>query len=107
MCREWAQSFDAFWRDMAEGYADNLEIDRRDNERGYEPGNCRWVLPIVNVLNRRNTRLIVVAGVAVPVVVAAAARGVPANTVWWRWNHGVRGDELFATPKYGNRLKKT
>lgn len=38
------------------GVADpSMELDRIDNSGHYEPGNLRWVHPVVNMNNRRNT----------------------------------------------------
>ena len=55
VCDEWLV-FENF-RDWAlsHGYSDDLEIDRRDNDKGYCPDNCRWVSRRENVNNRRNT----------------------------------------------------
>ena len=42
VCPEW-QNFTPFrdWA-MAHGYADDLAIDRINNDGNYEPNNCRW-----------------------------------------------------------------
>lgn len=54
MCKEWAESFEAF-ADWAKknGYKDNLTIERLDFNKGYSPQNCKW---ITKSEQRRNTR---------------------------------------------------
>lgn len=42
ICPEWFDSYEAFFRDMGP-CPDKYELDRIDNTKGYEPGNCRWV----------------------------------------------------------------
>lgn len=42
MCDRWKDSFVAFFEDMGECPPD-FTIEREDNDKGYEPGNCRWV----------------------------------------------------------------
>jgi len=52
VCEEWKNDFPAFhdWA-MKNGYADNLEIDRIDYDKNYEPDNCRWVTDLVQARN--------------------------------------------------------
>lgn len=41
---------------MANGYRDDLTIDRKDNDGPYAPWNCRWVTQEVQNNNKRNNR---------------------------------------------------
>ena len=54
ICDEWMNSFQAFydWA-MANGYRDDLSIDRIDVNGNYEPSNCRWITIIEQQKNKR------------------------------------------------------
>lgn len=58
VCDEWRGSYEAF-RDWAagSGYADGLELDRVDNDRGYSPDNCRWATRSDQMRNTRKSRI--------------------------------------------------
>lgn len=55
VCERW-QSFENFLADMGER-APGLSIERVDNDRGYEPGNCRWATRREQQANSRNAKL--------------------------------------------------
>ena len=41
---------------MNNGYADNLTLDRIDNDKGYSPDNCRWTTMTEQVRHRSCAR---------------------------------------------------
>lgn len=59
VCTEWLSDFIAFrsWA-IANGYADNLSLDRVDNDKGYSPDNCRWVPIALQQSNKSNTTIV-------------------------------------------------
>src|SRR3990167_7073362 len=42
VCERWLEGFENFLADMGIRPSPNLTLERRDNDRGYEPGNCLW-----------------------------------------------------------------
>lgn len=69
MCQAWAADFAAFrdWA-LANGYAEGLEIDRRDNNGNYEPSNCRFVTKSVNCRNKRSNHALTAFGETKPLI---------------------------------------
>lgn len=44
MCQEWLDDFLTFYNwSMANGYKADLTIDRKENDKGYSPENCRYI----------------------------------------------------------------
>ena len=63
ICDDWLD-FDEFYQwSVNNGYEENKQIDRRDNDLGYNPNNCRFVDSIINRLNKRISGVVKYRGV--------------------------------------------
>ena len=89
MCDEWRNSFEAFYEwAMANGYADNLTIDRIDNNGNYEPSNCRWATSQTQANNRRNNHLITYNNETHTIAEWARITGLSARKIYDRYVRG-------------------
>jgi len=96
VCPEW-QTFEPFceWA-IANGYRDDLSIDRIGNEEGYSPSNCRWVTDKEQGQNKRNNRMISFRGEKITVAECARRTGIRENTLRWRIGKGMSDDQVIS-----------
>lgn len=97
VCREWIESFDQFRRDMGDRPA-GLTLERVDNSKGYEPGNCVWATRSEQSRNRRSTRILEANGEKRPMAEWSAITGLSIGTIWNRINLGWSDQAAISTP---------
>lgn len=56
VCERWSH-FEAFLADMGQRPSARHTVERVNNDRGYEPGNCIWATRKTQRRNQRNTHL--------------------------------------------------
>lgn len=103
MCDEWKTDFQAFYIwSMSHGYADNLCIDRVDNDGNYEPSNCRWVTVKEQNQNKHNVILISYDGITHTATDWCKKLGLGKDTVRQRYHKGWTAEECL----FGKKVMK-
>lgn len=108
VCQEWRHSFEAFrdWA-LANGYQDNLTIERKNTDGNYCPENCRWATMKEQQNNRRNNRVITYNGKTQTLAMWADETGIRAETIRWRIKAGWPESDLFMPVNLNNaRIRK-
>lgn len=99
MCQEWEYSFEAFYSwALANGYAENLSIDRIDVNGNYSPDNCRWLDQLGQANNQRKNRMLTVEGETHTISEWARIKGISPDTIWARLKYGWAEKETVVTP---------
>ena len=89
VCDEWRKSFEKFrdWS-IANGYREDLTIDRIDFNGNYEPSNCRWITEREQHYNTRKTRRFEYKGKMMNLMELEKVAGIPVETIRDRVRHG-------------------
>jgi hypothetical protein len=84
VCDRWKKSFLVFLEDVGKRPNPRMSLDRENNSGNYEPGNVRWVLPILQAANRRTNHLLTVGVTTMSVSEWSRLKGIRRSTIFGR-----------------------
>lgn len=88
--KEWDEDFQKFYDwSIANGYSDELTIDRMNNNGNYEPSNCRWATQEIQQNNRRNNIRINIYGENLTIKEISEKYNISKKILVARYNHGI------------------
>jgi hypothetical protein len=88
VCDRWRFSVKDFVADMGPRPSKDHSIDRLDNNRGYEPGNCVWETRSKQSRNSRSNVWLTARGKTMVISDWSKETGVPHDTLAYRIRHG-------------------
>ena len=101
ICEEWLgeNGFLNFYNwAMENGYSNELTIDRINNDKNYEPSNCRWVTRLVQNNNSRHANFIEFNGEKHSISEWARIKGMSRNTMVKRIKLGWDIEKVLNSP---------
>lgn len=100
VCDEWEDGFIAFYNwSMANGYTEELTIDRINNDGNYTPDNCRWTDKVTQANNTRGNRQIEYKGETHTIAEWGRITGIKAYNIDNRLNkYGWSVEQALSTP---------
>lgn len=108
LCDEW-HDFEVFkeWA-LNNGYSDDLTIERKDNDKGYCPDNCKWATMTEQANNKRNNIKITVNNETMTINQWAKALGVEKSAIRFRLKNGLSDYDAITKPfQYNINGKRT
>lgn len=97
VCERWHQ-FVNFMEDMGPRFDPSLELDRIDNDKGYDPDNCRWVSHQQQQRNKTTSHVVEYQGRSMTVQEWGEELGIKPNTLVYRLRRGWPVERALTTP---------
>ena len=98
VCDEWKQSFEHFkdWA-FANGYSDDLTLDRIDGMKDYCPTNCRWVDRKTQSRNLSSNVVLTIYGISKTITEWSETCGIDRHTIRKRLDRGWDAEKALIT----------
>ena len=94
-CKEWKNDFVKFYNwSMANGYKDDLTIDRINVNGNYEPSNCRWATKLQQQRNTTRLRKITYKNETHCISEWADILGLEYNTLYYRFRRNNYSEDV-------------
>lgn len=94
ICEKWSASFEAFWKDVGEGWFSGAQLGRIDNDGNYEPANVRWETREQQQNNRSCTVYVNTPDGVMSASQAAKRYGLTSSCILHRHRAGYSAQEL-------------
>lgn len=96
---EWEKSFNSFyiWA-INNGYNDDLTLERKDNDKGYNPDNCIWIPLKYQARNTRNTVRVEFNGEMYTLHELSDITGIPYSIIKDRYYRGWDIERIINQP---------
>lgn len=95
VCDEWLMFIPFYKWAIANGYNDDLTIDRLDDNGNYEPSNCQWLSMWEQNRKHKHCILITHQGRTQLAIDWAREFGVKLPTFYWRYHRGYSMDKIL------------
>ena len=80
ICKRW-DDFSNFIEDMGSRPTPKHQMERIDNDKGYNLDNCKWATILEQANNKRDTRMLTLNGVTKPIMVWSRETGISEKTL--------------------------
>jgi hypothetical protein len=106
VCKRWIESPRSFYEwAVANGYRDDLFLDRKDNDGDYSPKNCRWVTKAQSESNKSTNRRIEYNGENLTIAEWTRKTGLPRTLIESRYDRNWPLDKVFSHERYSHRCR--
>lgn len=106
VCERW-HDVRNFVADMEPTFAEEMSLDRIDNDKGYSPENCRWADVVTQRRNRSDLVMIEFQGETLCLQDWATKLGIIYGTLWDRYKQGWSTERMLTTPvRVSKKLEK-
>jgi hypothetical protein len=104
VCAAWRNSFEAFYADMGDRPFPKAQIDRKETNGNYEPGNCKWSTAMANANNRRNTIRLTLHGRTMGLAEWSRETGLHRDTIYDRLAKSSSVEDALTRPVRGKSI---